>query len=80
MRGIRIIRFEASRPLAKEAAPAKDFISIERNFTEICVFGRPRAELVAPPTVRHHPETCSTMIADLRILHPALAQQFEGVS
>ncbi len=33
----------------REAVPATDFISVERKFTEVCVFTRPLAELVAPP-------------------------------
>src|SRR5207248_7251789 len=57
---------------------ARDFISAERKLTEVCAFARPLAELVAPPTMRHHAETSSTMIADLRLPHPILAQQFEG--
>src|SRR5258708_36491491 len=61
----------------KKAVPAMDFISAERNLTEVCAFARPLAELVAPPTMRHHAETSSTMIADLRLPHPILAQQFE---
>ena len=52
---------------------------------EVCVFARPLAELIAPPTMRHHAETPATMIADLmladlRLSHHALAQQFDGIS
>jgi hypothetical protein len=65
-------------PPRKKGVPARDFISAERKFTEVCAFARPLAELVAPPTMRHHAETSSTMIADLRLPHPILAQQFEG--
>ena len=63
---------------AEESVPATDFISAERKFTEVCAFARPLAELVTPPTMRHHAETSSTMIADLRLPHPILALQFEG--
>src|SRR5258708_2608779 len=67
------------------AKPATDNISVERNFTEVCVFARPLAKLPAPPTMRHHAETSATMIADLmladlRLSHHTLAQQFDGVS
>src|SRR5438270_11326608 len=65
-------------PQRKKGVPATDFISAERKLTEVCAFARPLAELVAPPTMRHHAETSSTMIADLRLPHPILAQQFEG--
>jgi hypothetical protein len=67
-----------NHPPAKKGVPATDFISAEHKFTEVCAFARPLAELVAPPTMRHHAETSSTMIADLRLPHPILAQQFEG--
>jgi hypothetical protein len=67
-------------PRAEEAVPATDFISAERKLTEVRVFARPLAELVAPPTVRHHAETSSTMIADLGLPHHTLAQQFEGIA
>jgi hypothetical protein len=63
---------------AEESVPATDFISAERKFTEVCAFARPLAELVTPPTMRHHAETSSTMIADLRLPHPILALQFEA--
>jgi hypothetical protein len=67
------------------AKPATDGISVERNFTEVCLFARPLAELAAPPTMRHHAEMSATtiadlMLADLRLSHHTLAQQFEGVS
>ena len=70
---------------AKEAVPATDFISAEHKFTEVCVFARPLAELVAPPPLRHHVETFATiiadlMLADLRTFHHALARQFDGIS
>ncbi len=68
----------APHPPRKKAVPATDFISAERKFTEVCAFARPLAELVAPPAMRHHAETSSTMIADLRLPHPILALQFEG--
>jgi hypothetical protein len=68
----------APHPPRKKAVPATDFISAERKFTEVCAFARPLAELVAPPTMRHHAETSSTMIADLRLPHPILAQHFEA--
>jgi len=45
-------KFETIPP-RREAVPATDFISVERKFTEVRVFARPLAELVAPPTVRH---------------------------
>jgi hypothetical protein len=72
-------------PRAEEAVPATDFISAERKLTEVRVFARPLAELVAPPTMRHHAETPPTMIADLmladlRLSHHTLAQQFDGSS
>ena len=50
---------------AEESVPATDFISAERKFTEVCAFARPLAELVTPPTMRHHAETSATMSADL---------------
>jgi hypothetical protein len=64
------------------AKPATDSISVERNFTEVCVFARPLAELAAPPTMRHHAETSTTtvadlMLADLRLSHHTLVQQFD---
>jgi hypothetical protein len=67
------------------AKPATDSLSVERNFTEVCVFARPLAELPAPPTMRHHAETSATMIADLmladlRLSHHTLVQQFDGIS
>jgi hypothetical protein len=67
------------------AKPATDSISVERNFTEVCVFARPLAELAAPPTMRHHAETSATtvadlMLADLRLSHHTLVQQFDGIS
>jgi hypothetical protein len=43
------------------------------------VFARPLAELVAPPTVRHHAKTSSTMIANLGMPHHTLAQ-LKGIS
>ena len=64
----------------KEAVRTADLISAERNFMEVCVFARPLAELVAPPAMRHHAETSSTVIADLGLPHHALAQWFEGIS
>jgi hypothetical protein len=65
---------------AKEAVPAKDSISAERNFTEVCVSAHPLAELVAPPTIRHHAEWSSTTITGLAQPHHALPQQFKGIS
>jgi hypothetical protein len=67
------------------AKPATDSISVERNFTEVCVFARPLAELAAPPTMRHHAETSAAtiadlMLADLRLSHHTLVQQFDGFS
>ena len=69
----------------RQAEPTADYISVERNFTEVCVFARPLAELIAPPTMRHHAETAATMIADLmlahlRLSHHTLAQQLDGIS
>src|SRR5262245_25362668 len=66
------------------AKPATDSISVERNVTEVCVFARPLAELAAPPTMRHHAETSTTtvadlMLADLRLSHHTLLQQFDRV-
>jgi hypothetical protein len=66
-------------PSRRQAEPATDFISAERKFTKVCVFARPLAELVAPPTMRQHAEMSSTMIADLGLPHYTLAQQFEGM-
>ena len=66
-------KFETIPPRS-EAVPATDSISVERKFTEVRVFARPLAELVAPPTVRHHAETSSTMIANLGLSHHTLAQ------
>ena len=70
---------------ARIPKPATDSISVERNFTEVCVFARPPAELTAPPTMRHHAETSTTtiadlMLADLRLSHHTLGQQFDGIS
>src|SRR6266498_5175747 len=61
------------------AKPATDSISFERNFTEVCLFARPCAELAAPPTMRHHAATSATtiadlMLADLRLSHHTLVQ------
>jgi len=58
-------------PSRRQAEPATDYISVERNFTEVCVSARPLAELIAPPTVRHHPERPTAMIADLARPQPA---------
>ena len=55
--------------MRKEAVPATDCFSVERKFTEVCVFARPLAEPVAPPTIRHHAEPSSTMITDLSWSH-----------
>jgi len=55
-----------------EPQPAMELIAAERKFTEVCVFARPLAELVAPPTMRHQAEMSSTMIADLRLPHDTL--------
>ena len=73
-----------SIPSRRQAEPTADYISVERNFTEVCVFARPLAELPAPPTMRHHAETSATMIADLmladlRLSHHTLLQQFDRV-
>jgi hypothetical protein len=74
-----------SIPSRRQAEPTTDYISVEHNFTEVCVLARPLAELIAPPTMRHHAETPATMIADLmladlRLSHHTLAQQFDGSS
>jgi len=74
-----------SIPSRRQAEPTADYISVERNFTEVCVFARPLAELIAPPTMRHHTETPATMITDLmladfRLSHHTLAQQSDGIS
>jgi hypothetical protein len=47
-------------------------------FAEVDVFAYPLAELIAPPTLRHHVETFATIIADLMLAvlrpsHHALA-------
>jgi hypothetical protein len=55
-----------SIPPRRQAEPTTDYISVERNFTEVGVFARPLAELIAPPTMGHHAETPATMIADNR--------------
>jgi hypothetical protein len=52
---------------------------------EIGVFACPLAELVAPPTMRHHTEPSAAMIADLMLAdlrpsHHALARQPDGIS
>jgi hypothetical protein len=62
---------------AKEAVPATNFISAKCKFTDICVFARPLAELVVPPTMRHQAETSSAMIAELWMSHRTLARQFD---
>jgi hypothetical protein len=54
-------------------------------FAAVGVFARPLAELISPPTMRHHAETPATMIAylmlaDFRLSHHALARQFDGTS
>jgi hypothetical protein len=74
-----------STPSLWQAEPTTDYISVERNFTEVCVFARPLAEFIAPPTMRHHAETPATtitdlMLADLWLSHHILAQQFDGIS
>jgi hypothetical protein len=58
---------------------------LNRAFAEIGVFAAPLAELIAPPTMRHHAETPATMmaylmLADFRLAHHALARQFDGIS
>jgi hypothetical protein len=69
----------SSKPFpAKEAVPARDFISAKCKFTDICVFACPLAELVMPPTVRHQAETSSAMIAELWMSHRTLAHQSTG--
>jgi hypothetical protein len=52
---------------------------------EVRVLARPLAELVAPPTMRHHAELSAAMIADLMLAdlrpsHHALARQPDGIS
>jgi hypothetical protein len=82
--GNREEKFESIRS-QRQAEPTTDHISVERNLTEVCVFARHLAELIAPPTMRHHAETSTTMIADLmladlRLSHHTLAQQLDGIS
>jgi hypothetical protein len=68
----------------RKAEPTTEHISFERNFTEVCAFASSLAELIAPPTMRHHAETTATLIADLMLAdllsHHTLAQQFDGIS
>ena len=47
---------------------------------KVFVFARSPAKLVAPPTVRHHTETASAMIADFGLPHDTLAKSVNGVS
>ena len=35
-------------PSRRQAEPATDYISVERNFTEVCVSARPLADFIAP--------------------------------
>jgi hypothetical protein len=44
---------------------------IQHDFVKVGVFAPALAELVAPPTVRHHPERPTAMIADLARSQPA---------
>ena len=39
--------------------------SIQHDFAKVGVFALALAELVTPPTVRHHPEPPTAMITDL---------------
>ena len=74
-------REDVLKPLpAKEAVPATDLISANCKFTKVCVFARPLAEFIAPPTVSHQAKTSSTMVADLGLPHHTLAQQFDKIS
>src|SRR5262245_33355660 len=70
----------AEPALAEEAVRTNDPISAERNFAEVCLFAYSPAEFAAPPTIGHHSETSSTMIADLWSVHHALGQQHSGIS
>ena len=67
----------------REAILAPDQYRRGFRHTQVCVFASPLAELIA--TMRHHAETPATMIADLmladfRLPHHTLAQQFDGIS
>src|SRR2546427_11764074 len=69
----------------RQAEPTADYISVERNFTEVCVFARPLAELAAPPRMRHYAATSTTtvahlMLTDLRLSHHTFVHQFYRVS
>jgi len=74
-----IVRTEDWFRLLTDPVDRRD-LAVDRKFTEVRVFARSFAELVAPPTMRHHAETSSTMITDLGLPHHALAQQFKGIS
>jgi hypothetical protein len=43
---------------------------IQHDFAKVGVFAPALAELIAPPTVRHHPERPAAMIADLARSQP----------
>ena len=43
---------------------------IQHDFAKVGVFAAALAELIAPPTVRHHPERPTAMIADLTRPYP----------
>ena len=67
---LRITGIEPSREKQEfPPEPATDYISIERNFTEVCVAARPLAELIAPPTMRS--TSCSDKYARARTARPA---------
>jgi hypothetical protein len=66
-------------PPRREAVRATEFVLIERKLADVRVFARPLAELIAPPTVRHHAKTSSTMSANLGLSHHTLAQ-LKGIS
>jgi hypothetical protein len=50
--------------------------SIQHDFAKVGVFAPALAELVAPPTVRHHPERPTAMITDWRDRSPVPAAPF----
>src|SRR5262249_38015251 len=51
-------------------APAIDRIPVQHDFSQIGVFAPAPAELIAPPTVRHHPERPAATVTDLSRAQP----------
>jgi hypothetical protein len=59
--------FDGVRPArhTRKSEPATNGISVEHNFTDVCVLAHFLAEPVAPPTMGHQAEMPATVNADL---------------